>query len=148
VLPSGKIVVAGEPLSPDEALLLGAYAERVTEAEWYLNQARTMEAIESGHQIAELREFLQARDEQPLPETVERFITDAEKNSRLLHDSGTAYLIECTDASLAKLIATDERTKHHCLRAGDHHLAVPAKSEAQFRKALHLLGYCVKSSDK
>jgi len=138
-----KIVVGDDPLSPDEALLLGAYAEKVSEAEWYINQARTMEAIENGHQVAELREFLQARDEQPLPETVERFITDAEKNSRLLHESGAAHLIECTDAALAELIAADERTKHYCLRAGDQHLVVPAKSEAQFRKALHLLGYCI-----
>lgn len=143
VLPSMKIVVSGEPLSSDESLLLDSYAEKVSEEEWYLNQARTMEAVENGHQVAELREFLQARDEQPLPETVERFITDAEKNSRLLHDSGAAHLIECADTSLAELIATDERTKHHCLRAGDHHLVVPAKSEAHFRKALHLLGYCI-----
>lgn len=148
VLPSMKIVASGEPLSPDEALLLGAYAEKVSETEWYLNQARTMEAIENGHQVIELREFLQTRDEQPLPETIERFIADAEKNSRLLHDSGTARLIECSDAALAELIATDERTKHHCLRAGDHHLVIPARSDAQFRKALHLLGYCVQSSNK
>lgn len=143
VLPSMKIVMSGEPLSSDETLLLDAYAEKVSEEEWYLNQARTMEAVENGHQVTELREFLQARDEQPLPETVERFITDAEKNSRLLHDGGAAHLIECIDAALAELIATDERTKHYCLRAGDRHLVVPAKSEAQFRKALHLLGYCI-----
>jgi hypothetical protein len=107
-----------------------------------------METIENGHQVAELREFLQARDEQPLPETVERFVASAEKNSRLLHDSGAAHLIECADATLAELIATDKRTKQYCLRAGDHHLVVPVKFEAHFRKALHLLGYCIKSSDK
>ncbi len=148
VLPSLKVVVTGEPLSPDEALLLDTYAEKLSEAQWYLNQPRTMEAIESGHQAAELREFLQARDEQPLPETVERFIADAEKNSRLLHERGLARLIECADAALAELIAGDERTKNFCLRAGNLHLVVPVKSEAHFRKALHLLGYCIKSSDK
>lgn len=148
VLPSMKIVVSGEPLSPDEGLLLEAYAAKVAEAEWHLNQAKTMAAIENGHQVAELREFLQARDEQPLPETVERFVASAEKNSRLLHDSGAAHLIECADAALSELIATDERAKQYCLRAGDHHLVVPAKSEAHFRKALHLLGYCIKSREK
>ncbi len=148
VLPSMKIVVTDEPLSPDETLLLDTYAERVAEAEWYLNQAKTMEAIENGHQVAELREFLQARDEQPLPETVERFIADAEKNSRLLRDSGAAHLMECAQPELAELIAGDERTKHYCLRAGDRYLVVPAKSEAHFRKALYLLGYCINSSNK
>lgn len=143
VLPSLKIVATGERLSPDEMLLLDAYTEKVSDAEWYLNQARTMEAIEDGHQVAELREFLQARDEQPLPETVERFILDTERRARLLRDRGTARLVECADAALTELIANDERTKNYCLRAGEHHLVVSAESEAQFRKALHRLGYCL-----
>jgi hypothetical protein len=86
VLPSLKIVAAGERLSPDEMLLLDSYAEKASDAEWHLNQAKTMEVVEDGHQIAELREFLQARDEQPLPETVERFIADAERPLTLWGD--------------------------------------------------------------
>jgi hypothetical protein len=107
-----------------------------------------MEAIENGHQVTELREFLQARGEQSLPETVEHFVASAEKNSHLLHDSSAAHLIECADAALAELFAADERTKQYCRRAGDPHLVVPAKSEAHFRKALPLLGYCIRSSDQ
>lgn len=103
-----------------------------------------MEAVENGHQVAELREFLQSRDEQPQPETVERFIADAERRARLLRDRGAARLVECADAALAELIAGDERTKSFCLRAGERHLVVPAESEARFRKALHRLGYCLK----
>jgi hypothetical protein len=144
VLPSLKIIATGERLSPDEMLLLDAYAEKASDAEWHLSQARTMEAIENGHQVAELREFLQARDEQPLPETVERFIVDLAGRAGLLRDRGTARLVECVDEALAQLIAGDERTKNYCLRAGERHLVVPAESEAQFRKALYRLGYCLK----
>ncbi len=144
VLPSLKIVATGERLSPDEMLVLDAYAEKTSDAQWHLNQARTMEAVENGHQIAELREFLQARDEQPLPETVERFIADAERRARLMRDRGAARLVECADAALAELIAGDERIKSHCLRAGERHLVIPAESEAQFRKALYRLGYCLR----
>ncbi|MGI9107738.1 MAG: hypothetical protein ACR2G4_15995 [Pyrinomonadaceae bacterium] len=144
VLPSLKVVVSGEPLSPDESLLLDAYADRASDAQWHLDQARTMEAIENGHQVAELREFLRARDEQPLPETVERFIADAESRARRLRDGGTARLIECADAPLADLIAHAPESKSLCLlRAGERHLVVPAESEAPFRKALHRLGYCI-----
>lgn len=143
VLPSLKITVTGERLSPNEMLLLDAYAERVSDVVWHLDQARTMEAIENGHQVSELHEFLQARDEQPLPETVERFLADAEQRARLVQDRGTARLIECRDAELAALIAGDARTKRYCLRAGDRHLVVTLESEAQFRKALRSLGYAI-----
>lgn len=143
VLPSLKVVATGERLSPDELLLLDNYAEKASDAEWHLNQARTMEAVENGHQVAELREFLQERDEQPLPETVERFIADAERRARLLRDRGAARLVECAEAALAELIAGNERTKNYCLRAGERHLVVSAESEAQFRKSLHRLGYCL-----
>jgi len=148
VLPSLKITVVGERLAPDEMLLLDTYAEKVSDAQWHLNQAKTMEAIESGHQVSELREFLAARDEQPLPETAERFIADAEARAQLLRDRGTARLVECADAALAELIANDASTKRFCLRAGDRHLVVSAESEAQFRKALHRLGYSVSRHSK
>lgn len=141
VLPSLKITATGEPLSPDEILLLDTYTERATDGVWHLNQAKTIEALEQGYKVTELREFLQARDEQPLPETIERFLVDMEERARRLRDRGTARLIECADAALIELIANDEKTKRYCLRAGERFLVVPAESETQFRKALRLLGY-------
>lgn len=74
VLPSLKVSVTGEALLPEEMLLMETYAEKESESVWYLDRARTMAALENGHQIAELREFLQAGDDQPLPETVEGFL--------------------------------------------------------------------------
>ena len=100
-----------------------------------------MAALENGHQITELREFLQARDEQPLPETVERFLTDAEHNAGRLRDRGPAVLMECADAALAETIAQHEKTKPLCLRAGEKHLVVSAADEEKFRQMLHNLGY-------
>jgi hypothetical protein len=143
VLPSLKVNVTGEPLLPEEMLLLETYAEKEPESVWHLNRARTMAALESGHQITELREFLQARDEQPLPETVERFLTDAEHNAGRLRDRGPAVLIECADAALAETLAQHEKTKTLCLRAGEKHLVVSAADEEKFRQMLHNLGYCL-----
>jgi hypothetical protein len=141
VLPSLQINVAGVALSPDEALLLETWAERESDEVWRLDRDKALSAVEGGHQIAELREFLQARDEQPLPETVEGFIVTTERQARALKNTGAALLIECVDAELAELIATHERTKKLCLRAGERHLVVNADAEEQFRKAVHLLGY-------
>ncbi|MBA3768431.1 MAG: hypothetical protein H0W99_15915 [Acidobacteria bacterium] len=102
-----------------------------------------MSALENGHQIAELREFLQARDEQPLPETVEAFLREAEHNAKRLRDRGPAVLVECADAQLAETLAQHEKTKPLCLRAGDRYLVVAAQDEEKFRQALHNLGYCL-----
>ena len=60
VLPSLQINVSEEALAPDEALLLGAYAEQEMDTVWRLNREKALAAVESGNQIAELRAFLQA----------------------------------------------------------------------------------------
>jgi hypothetical protein len=143
VLPSLRINVTGEPLPPEEMLLLETYAEKESESVWHLNRATTMAALENGHQIAELREFLQARDEQPLPETVEAFLREAERNAGRLRDRGPAVLVECADAALAEELAQHEKTKPLCLRAGERHLVVSAADEEKFRQVLHNLGYCL-----
>jgi hypothetical protein len=143
VLPSLKIGVTGEVLLPEEMLLLEAYAEKESESVWYLNRARTMAALENGHQIAELREFLQARDDQPLPETVEGFLREAERNAGRLRDRGPAVLVECADVALAETLAQHEKMKPLCLRAGERHLVVSAADEEKFRQELYNLGYCL-----
>ena len=65
--------MTGAPLAAEEALLLETYAAAEADGLWRLDHTRTLQAIESGHQVAELRAFLAARDDQDLPETVEGF---------------------------------------------------------------------------
>lgn len=140
-LPSLQINVTGGELSPDETLLLETYAEKESDNVWRLSREKALAAVESGNQIKELREFLQARDEQPLPETVEGFILTTDRQARALKNTGAALVVECAGAELAELIANHERTKKLCLRAGERHLVVKVDAEEQFRKAVHLLGY-------
>jgi hypothetical protein len=141
VLPSLQINVSEEALAPDEALLLGAYAEQETDTVWRLNREKALAAVESGHQIAELRAFLQARDAQPLPETVESFLLTTERRARALVNTGTALLIACAEAEVAARVANHELLKKWCLRAGERQLVVPVEAEEPFRKALRSLGY-------
>ena len=84
---------------------------------------------------------MQARDAQPLPETVESFLLTTERRARALVNKGTALLIECAEAEVADVVAHHELMKRWCLRAGERHLVVPVEAEAPFRKALHALGY-------
>ena len=141
VFPDLRVQVTGAPLAAEEALLLETYAAAEADGLWRLDHTRTLQAIESGHQVAELRAFLAARDDQDLPETVEGFLRNTEQRARALTQQGSALLIECADADLAALLATDERTAKLCLRAGERKLVVPSASERAFRNAILALGY-------
>jgi hypothetical protein len=110
---------------------------------WRLEPRKLLEATEAGSSIEEIREFLVARNSAPLPDTVERVLEDVRERSGRVQDRGLARLIECGDAALAALIANDTRTRKHCMRAGECHLAVPARSEAAFRRGLREIGYLV-----
>ena len=132
---------ANTPLSPDEKLALETWANVESDGVWRLDRERILAAVESGHDADDLRRFLAARDDQPLPETVEGFLRDAERGARALRTQGMALLIECADADIATRLATDTRTARLCLLAGERHLVVRTKSEAAFRKAVRTLGY-------
>ena len=141
VLPNLRLKIAGASLSAEERLVLETYATAESETIWCLDRDKTLSAIESGHDASELQDFLTSRDDQPLPEVVEGFLRDTQHRARALIQKGTALLIECADADLAALLASDARTAKLCLRAGERHLAVRAESEGAFRKAVHELGY-------
>lgn len=140
VMPSLRLIVNGE-LSPDERTMLELIAECVAETEWSFSNVRTLKAVEASHDVAAIVEFLQARDDQPLPDMVVGFFRDAAERAGAIKDRGDAKLVECTDTTLADTIANAEVTKAYCLRAGERHLVVPSNREQSFRKGLERLGY-------
>ena len=54
---------------------------------------------------------------------------------------GEAFLIECADADIAAALVADRRTGKMCLRAGERHVVVRAKSERAFRRAARTMGF-------
>ena len=134
-------IQAAAPLSPEERTLLETYAAAEADGVWRLDRDRVLVAIENGHDPDELRKFLAARDDQPLPETVEGLLAAAKRDARALKIRRTALLIDCADAEIATRLTTDKRTAKLCLRAGERLLAVPTASEAAFRKAARAMGY-------
>jgi hypothetical protein len=141
VLPNLEVAATGSDLEQSDRLALDAYATPVSDFVWRLDSAKLLAAIEAGRQLEEIREFLVARNGAPLPDTVGRLLDDVAERSTKLQDRGLARLIECVDSALAALIANDARTRKHCMRAGERHLAVPASSETAFRRALRDSGY-------
>jgi hypothetical protein len=140
VLPSLHVNVVGGSLSREESLTLGTWAVEAAEKSWRLDRQVAVGAIEKGHDIAELRAFLQTREDQPLPETVESFIKTTEQQGKALKILGTALLIDCENAEIASMIATRKETAGLCLRAGDRQLVVRLENEEKFRNLIRILG--------
>ena len=136
-------VESATPLPPEELVVLETYARVESDGVWRLDLTRALTAVESGQDVAQLREFLDARDDQPLPEKVEGFIRNVELGARALKRKGPALMIECADKKIAERIAADRRAAKYCVRAGPRGLVVPARSEAAFRRAAHALGYAL-----
>ena len=146
VLANLDVVVTHPPLSPADALFLDRFAERSSEAVWQLGAAKIMRAVEEGQTLAELRDFLKAKSEEPLPQNVEVFLADLEQKAGQLEDLGAARLIACADAHLAQLLANDRRLRNLCQLAGNRHLVFRAADEPAFRRMLRELGYVLPPS--
>jgi hypothetical protein len=144
VLPNLEVVRTSVEASAGDAIFLETFAEKASDVVWRLDRAKMLAAAEAGFDVAELGTFLEAHSGEPLPQTVSRLLADAEDRANRVRYSSEARLYECADAETAMLVAHDSRTRKLCLLAGERHLAVPATSDAAFRRALKQLGYCVR----
>ncbi|QFQ98547.1 hypothetical protein F9278_22900 [Streptomyces phaeolivaceus] len=141
VLPNHD-VVALDGLAPAEILLLDAFAERTGDRVWSLTSASLLTAVGTGRDLAELRRHLEAAAG-PLPQTVTTLLDDATRRVGQVRDTGPVHLIECADPAVAALLATDRRTRAHCTRLGERHLAVPLDKLPAFRRSALAQGYPV-----
>ncbi len=140
VLPNMEIV-ATELLAPSDTLFLEQIAEQKSDFVWQLKQIKLIEAVEQGHALPGIVEFLEAKSSNALPDNIVVFFKETADRATRLVERGPAFLIEAQDALLAQLIANDSRTRALCMLAGDRHLVVPMDSERAFRRALRELGY-------
>ncbi len=141
VLPNLDIVMTGAPLSAAEALMMDTFTSQTSDVVWKLDRETALKATEAGHALQEFADFLRQASTDDFPKTVEQFFEDCRSRSEGLQDKGIARLIECTDATLAALIANDSRTKKYCQIAGEKHLVVLLDQETRFRNGLRKLGY-------
>lgn len=141
VLPNLDVAIVGQPLSTGENLMMETFALKTSDAVWKLDRDTILKATANGHSLKEFQEFLTQASTDDLPDTVKHFFKDCLSRSNSLQDKGLAKLIECTDATLATLIANDSRTKKYCYLAGERHLVVAIADETRFRNAVRKLGY-------
>lgn len=141
VLPSLQVNVVRGALGAEETLLLKNWAEPVQAGSWRLDREKALSAIEKGHDIAELQGFLESHDDITLPEPVESFIRQCERNGKALKTAGSAVLVECRDNETAEVIAGHKETEALCLRAGPKTLVVRTDHLDKFRERVRLLGF-------
>lgn len=144
ILPNLKIKISGASLSPAETLFLENFAVKEGENTWRLSRESAIIAIENGQKIESLREFLESREEQALPETVEGFLRETEKRGAALTDKGAARIVECETAAIADEIAANPHTKKFCLRVDKKSLVVFEETEKKFRETVRKIGYGMK----
>jgi hypothetical protein len=141
VLPNGRIRLDQGELTPDQTLLLEEFADREGPAQWSMNEAKALLAVEKGVAIAQFRAFLAAGDPQPLPEKMEGFLAGVEQRGAACVFKRKALLIECHSAEIAEIVAANPKTGKLCQRTGDRGLVVIEEKEKAFREALHSIGY-------
>lgn len=144
ILPNLKIKITGAALTGGEELFLKNFAEREDENFWRLSRELTISALENGQNIESLREFLESREEQLLPETVEGFLRETQKRAGALKDKGTARIIECETAQIADEVAANPHTKKLVERAGKKSLVILETDEKKFRETIKKIGYGIK----
>ena len=128
-------------LAAEETLLLDNWAVPVQAGTWRLDREKSLSAIEKGHDIGELKGFLESTGGLPLPAPVESFIGLCEHNGKALKTLGSALLIECRDADTAEQIAGRRETGSLCLRAGPKTLVVRTNQIDKFREKVRSLGF-------
>lgn len=140
VMPSLAVNLVSGTLGPDDILLLQTWAEPLQEGSWRLDPQRVLAAVEAGHALAELEQFLQGHDETPLPEPVHALLKRCELNARALKLGAPAVLVECRDAPTAEHLSQRPETRALCFRADAQTLVVRADLLAKFRDRAHVLG--------
>lgn len=140
--PDGMLTQLRAPMAAEQ-LMLEQYAEAQPDGRWRLRLDAAMTSAARPDERERLRDFLGQSLDGELPETLTRFLAEAEERATALRDEGAARLLVCRDAAFAAMLSTDPVTAPHCLRAGERLIVVPQAKLNAFQKALAKLGYAM-----
>jgi hypothetical protein len=142
VLPNLDVAAIDGTLSPADAMFLGRFAHRNGDRVWSLELTGLLRAVEQGVPLAQMQAFLEAKCAEPgIPQTVAALFAEAESRTGRIVDQGPARVYACSDAELARLVASDTKLRKLCRLAEDRLLVVPTGNDQSFREALRQLGY-------
>jgi hypothetical protein len=99
-----------------------------------------MKALEKGHDISALQQFLENHASTPLPDSLALFVTDTQTSARAVKVGAQALLLSCRDAATAHHIAEHPKMQQLCWRVEPKTLVVRADQLDKFREGLRQLG--------
>ncbi len=142
VLPNQDIILINrDDLQGGDILFLDHIAQKKSDHTWALDRMRILDALAGGIGAEEIKNFLDANSNNPLPDTIEIFISDIARCASQVSYEGAAEVYHVTDEATALLIAHDTETKKLCYRAGKNRLIVPVAKANAFERALRRLGF-------
>ena len=141
IAPSLSIGVVNGALDAQAQLTLGTWAQSLPDGLWQLDHAKALDAIEKGHDIGELQQFLANHVSTALPDAVSAFIARCDQDAKAVKTSGTAVLLTCRDAATAQRIASHKATHRLCLATDPQTLMVRTEQLNKFREALRQIGF-------
>ncbi len=125
---------------PGERLMLERIAKPRSEDRWDLDPEALLRHSADGDERGRIRAFMESAAGAVLPEHLTRLLDSVAERATALSDAGPARLIQCRDAALAALLASDPATAGTCSRAGERQVCVPEQRLAAFRKGVARLG--------
>jgi hypothetical protein len=125
---------------PGERLMLERIAKPRSADRWDLDPEALLRHGADGDERGRIRAFIESAAGEVLPEPLTRLLDSVAERATALSDAGPARLIQCRDAALAALLASDPATAGVCTRAGERLVCVPEQRLAAFRKGLARLG--------
>lgn len=135
------ILFPGEgDIVPGMMLYLDTIADRQETDRWRLSVSSLMRAVNSGRNLADIREELTATATTGLSPEADLLLREVEQRSTAFVEVGQATLIEC-NPELRKHVLTDKKISRLCLPAGDRYLTILPGKEKQFIDALAALGF-------
>ena len=141
ILPDLQVKVLQGALEPESQLLLAMWADALDERTWQLTTHKALSAMEKGHDIDHLRQFLVRHSPGSPTEGLTAFLARCAQNGTALRNVGAATLMECRDGETADAIALHPETRSLCMRVGPALLVVRHAQLDKFRERLRSLGF-------
>jgi hypothetical protein len=140
IMPSLSIGITSGALDAQSLLMLDTWAQALPDGLWRLDRAKALEALEKGHDICTLQQFLTSHAIAPLPDNLALFVADTQASAKAVKVGAQAVLLTCRDAATAQEIAEQPLTQRLCWRVDPKTLVVRADQQDNFRQALRQLG--------
>jgi hypothetical protein len=142
VLPNFDIAVTDlSALPKTDRMFLDGIAMSSGKFLWKINRQTLMTALEKGASIDTIRNFLQSRAKNGIPQTVDALLKETGWKTAEITFEGRACLLACKDTRIHDLLRLDDKLKQYTLAAQNAYIILLSEKEQAFFRRMRELGY-------